>query len=80
MEILTQLLGILGAICLLSGYAMVSSGKLASHAPRFHLLNLAGAVGLIANSAWQDAMGPLFLNLVWCGIAMKSLWALRSRG
>jgi hypothetical protein len=73
MTLLADVVGWLGAGCLLLAYALVSAGRLAV-GPAFHLLNLAGAVGLAVNGAAHGAWPSTALNVIWLGIGLIALY------
>lgn len=73
MSILMAVVGWLGAALLLYGYAMVSSGRMSGDGRPYQLINLAGAVGLMVNSAYQSAWPSAILNLIWTGIGVVAL-------
>jgi hypothetical protein len=58
-----------GAVLVLVGYALASSGRLDGRSPPFQWLNLLGSIGFIINSAWHGAIPSMVLNIIWCGIA-----------
>jgi hypothetical protein len=71
---LFMLSGFFGGFCLLLGYFLVNSGKLADDDPRFHLLNLIGALSVIV-SLMEDWNLPVFiLEIAWSSIALYGLY------
>jgi len=62
-----------GAAALLLAYGLVSSGRLNGRSIRFQLLNLVGAIGLLANGIWHDAWPSAALNAVWLVIGVMTL-------
>lgn len=62
-----------GAALLLYGYAMVSSSRMSGDGLPYQLINLAGALGLMINSAYQGAWPSAILNVVWTGIGVAAL-------
>jgi ABC-type multidrug transport system permease subunit len=70
--------GWLGALSLLSAYALVSSGRLSGSGLRFQLLNVAGALGLLLNSMYHGAWPSVGLNVVWLVLACLALIRLGS--
>jgi hypothetical protein len=70
--LLADVAGWIGAGCLLVAYALVSAGRLPVGLS-YHLLNLAGAVGLAVNGAVHRAWPSAALNLVWLGIGAAAL-------
>ena len=61
--------GWVGALCLLVGYALVSSGRIGA-GPGYQALNLAGAAGLAANGVAHRAWPSAALNLVWLVVGL----------
>ncbi len=76
-ELVVELVGWLGAGCLLGAYVLVSSGRLAARGHAFQLLNVAGAAGLVINGAWHDAWPSVGLNVVWIAVGLAALTQLR---
>jgi hypothetical protein len=66
-------IGWAGAACLLFAYAQLCSGRL-TVGVRFHLLNLAGSLGLAANGVFHRAWPSAALNLIWLGIGLTALY------
>ena len=62
-----------GAAALLLAYGLVSSGRLDGRSTRFQLLNLAGAIGLLANGIWHGAWPSAALNAVWLVIGIIAM-------
>lgn len=70
-----DVIGWIGTMCLVGGYALVSArGK----APGlgFQLLNLAGATGLIVNGLYHGALPSVGLNAMWLIIGLVSVGRL----
>ena len=66
-----------GAAALLLAYGLVSSGRLSGRSVAFQLLNLFGAVGLLANGIWHGAWPSAALNAIWLVIGVHALSRLR---
>ncbi len=73
MELVRAALGWLGAACLLTAYALVSTGRLPAEGPAFQWMNLLGSAGLTANSGYHGAWPSAILNAVWIGIGCVAL-------
>lgn len=69
--------GWIGAVLVLAGYGLASAGRLDGRSPLFQWLNLIGAAGFVVNTAYHGAIPSMVLNIIWCGIAMVTLWKLR---
>jgi len=67
-----------GAAALLLAYGLVTSGRLSPRGGAFQALNLAGSLGLAANSGYHGAWPSVALNLVWMAIGAVAL--VRQRG
>ncbi|WP_346109737.1 CBU_0592 family membrane protein [Nonomuraea maheshkhaliensis] len=80
MDLLLAVAGWLGAALLLAGYALVSSSRLSGDGTAYQLINLAGSLGLMINSAYNAAWPSAGLNLVWAAIGMVALVKLARIG
>jgi hypothetical protein len=70
--------GWIGAVLVLAAYALASSGRLDGRSPLFQWLNLVGAAGFVLNTWWHGAIPSMVLNIIWCGIAVVTLWRRRA--
>lgn len=70
--------GWIGAVLVLAGYGLASAGRLDGRSPAFQWLNLIGAAGFVINTAWHGAIPSMVLNIIWCGIAVVTLWRRRA--
>lgn len=73
MSTVVTVVGTLGAVVLLYGYAMVSLGRMSGDGLPYQLLNFGGAAALMVNSAYHAAWPSAILNLVWSGIGVWTL-------
>jgi hypothetical protein len=78
-NLLIDVTGGLGAIALLSAYALVSTRQIESDALPYQILNLAGGALLIANSFYYGAFPSVAVNVVWIGIALFAISRKRAR-
>ncbi|MEJ2208509.1 MAG: hypothetical protein P8129_05660 [Anaerolineae bacterium] len=69
--------GWLGAVALLSAYALVSAKKLEGDSLRYQALNLLGGGLLIVNSFYYGAYPSVGVNVIWIVIAIVTLAAGR---
>lgn len=77
MTILIEIVGWIGAALILGSYILVSRGKLEGRSRMFQLMNVAGAAGLVVNSAWHAAVPSTVLNVIWLGVGFATLWTLQ---
>lgn len=73
MQLLIDILGWIGAVCLLLAYFLVSRKKLAGDSLNYQLLNLVGGGLLTINSLYYGAFPSVAVNVVWIGIALFTL-------
>ena len=72
MDILFEIVGWAGTALIITGYLLLSIGKI-SNGWAYQWLNLAGAIGLLINGAVHAAWPSAILNVVWSGIALYAL-------
>jgi hypothetical protein len=79
-ELAVEVAGWAGAILILLGYLLVTTGKLTGTSPLYQWINVFGAAGFIVNGWWHDALPSTVLNVVWMmigGVALWRIWAKR---
>lgn len=76
-QLVVDVVGWIGALSLLSAYALVSAGRLDGRGYGFQLLNLVGAVGLLVNGVYHGAWPSAGLNTVWLVVGGVALVRLR---
>jgi hypothetical protein len=76
MSTFITVIGTLGAVALLYGYAMVSAGKMSGDGLPYQALNFGGAATLMINSGFHSAWPSAILNMVWSGIGVVTLGRL----
>lgn len=81
-DLLSDVLGWIGAGLLLGAYALVSTRKLEGDSIAYQALNLLGSAFLIVNSFHYGAYPSVGVNVVWIGIALFAIvrTILRARG
>ncbi len=77
MTLFIEIVGWAGGTLILAAYLLVSMGRLGADSVAFQLLNIVGAVGILLNSAWHDALPSVILNIAWIAIGASALWRLR---
>ena len=73
LDLFMEVVGWIGALLILAGYGLLSAGKLDGKSPIYQWLNVVGALGFIANSAWHSAWPSAILNVIWVGIGLVAL-------
>ncbi len=79
LDLIMEIAGWIGATFILAGYFLLSAGKLDAKSPTYQWLNVIGALGFIANSAWHAAWPSAILNVIWVGIGIVALIGIFSR-
>lgn len=77
-KLIIDLIGWVGAGCLLSAYLLVSNGKLDAKSYAYQNLNLIGSFCLIANTYFYGTYALVFLNSIWALIGLNALRKLVS--
>ncbi len=75
-RLLAQVLGWYGVLALLGAYVLVSFGVLPAGSAAFQILNVSGALGIVAVSTTKGDLQPALLNLIWAGIGLFALLRL----
>jgi hypothetical protein len=73
MGLTAEIAGWIGASLILLAYGLLSGGRAKSGSTTYQMMNMAGAVGLIANTIWNHAYPSVALNVIWFGIGLYSL-------
>jgi len=68
-----------GALLILSGYLLISAGRVTGQSPLYQWMNVAGAAGFIVNGWWHGAVPSAALNVVWMLIGGIALWRIMRR-
>ncbi len=74
-----EVVGWIGALLILSGYALLTSGRVTAQSPLYQWLNVVGAAGFIVNGLANQAYPSAGLNIVWMGIGAVALWKIAQR-
>jgi hypothetical protein len=77
MTFFIDFIGWAGAVLVLIAYGLVSTDRVQPHSLGYQSLNIGGALGLVINSAWNNAIPSTVVNIVWIGIGLYSLRAGR---
>ncbi|MEU4698124.1 CBU_0592 family membrane protein [Nonomuraea dietziae] len=77
MDLLVAAVGWIGAGLMLYAYARVSAGAMAGDGLSYQLINLAGSLALMVNTAYNAAWPSAILNVVWAAIGVVSIVRLK---
>ncbi len=74
MTIVNEIIGWIGAIEVLLAYFLLSLNYVDGKSLPYQLLNLTGAIFLIINTLALKAYPSAFVNVIWVGIALYSIF------
>ncbi|MEO7241206.1 MAG: hypothetical protein ABIW16_07385 [Sphingomicrobium sp.] len=74
-----EIVGWIGAVLILAGYGLLTAGKVTAKSVSYQVMNVVGALGFIANSAWNGAWPSAVLNIIWVGIGVVALIGIAMR-
>lgn len=70
---LVDIAGWLAALLILSGYFLLTAGRLTARSPAYQWMNVVGAVGFVINSGYFRAWPSAVLNVIWAAIGIVAL-------
>ncbi len=73
---LPTMAGWIGTASYLAAYLLLSIGKLKADRPLYHILNVAGAAGLVYNAIALKDLPNVIVNIAWAIIAFFALGAI----
>ena len=79
MHFVVELVGWVGAALVLVAYGLLSAHRMSSRSMSYQLLNIAGSIGLVINSAWNGAIPSAAVNVIWLAIGAHALWKMPRR-
>ena len=71
-------IGWIGAVLILTAYALISSGKIQARTQPYQWMNIIGAAAFIINSGWNGAYPSAVLNVIWVGIGVVTLMKMKA--
>lgn len=74
MELLIEIIGWIGSIAVVVGFASNSYGWLASYSIFYQGLNILGSICLIIHTIAHYAYPPAAVNIIWLGIALVAIF------
>ena len=80
-QLAVETVGWAGAILILLGYLLITTGKLTGKSLLYQAMNVFGAAGFAINGWWHEALPSTALNVVWLLIGVIASWRiLKSKG
>jgi len=78
-NLLVEVVGWAGAILILLGYLLITTGKLTGKSLVYQAMNVLGAAGFAINGWWHRALPSAALNVVWLLIGVIASWRILKR-
>ena len=75
-ELAVEVVGWAGAILILLGYLLITTGKLTGRSLAYQAMNVLGAAGFAINGWWHRALPSTALNVVWMLIGVVASWRI----
>lgn len=72
-KLFIDIIGWIGAACLLSAYLLVSNGKLDAKSVNYQCMNVVGSFCLIGNTYFYGTYALVFLNSIWALIGINAI-------
>ena len=80
-EFAVEAVGWAGALLILLGYLLITTGRLTGKSLVYQAMNVFGATGFAINGWWHQALPSTALNVVWLLIGVIASWRiLKTRG
>lgn len=73
MKKIIEILGWYGTVAIVLAYALVSFSIIASTGLAYQILNLTGALGIVADTFYKRDYQPGVLNVIWTVIALTAI-------
>jgi hypothetical protein len=78
-EFAIEFVGWAGAVLILLGYMLITTGKLTGKSLAYQVMNVLGAAGFAINGWWHRALPSVGLNVVWLIIGAIASWQILKR-
>lgn len=75
-DIAVEVAGWAGALLILLGYLLITTGKLTGKSLLYQAINVVGAAGFAINGWWHRALPSVALNIVWLLIGAIASWRI----
>ena len=75
-ELLTEIIGWLGAITILGSYGLLSARKIQSDSYAYQNANIIGGILLTIYSCAKSAFASMFVNFIWILIGIVAIYAI----
>ena len=73
-QLLSDIAGWIGSICVVGAYALLSMQKIKASSWAYQILNFVGSIGLLIHTVFEGAQASAFVNLIWLFIALGAMY------
>ena len=78
-QLAVEVVGWAGALLILLGYVLITTGRLTGRSLAYQAMNVLGAAGFAINGWWHRALPSAALNVVWLLIGVFATWRILKR-
>ena len=78
-QLAVEAVGWAGALLILLGYVLITTGRLTGRSLAYQAMNVLGAAGFAINGWWHRALPSAALNVVWLLIGVIASWRILKR-
>ena len=78
-QLAVEVVGWAGALLILLGYVLITTGRLTVRSLAYQAMNVLGAAGFAINGWWHRALPSAALNVVWLLIGVIASWRILKR-
>ncbi|MEP7129722.1 MAG: hypothetical protein ABI770_01190 [Sphingomicrobium sp.] len=75
-DLAVEVVGWAGAVLILLGYLLITTGKLTGQSLLYQAINVLGAAGFAINGWWHRALPSTALNVIWLLIGVIASWGI----
>lgn len=79
LELAVEIVGWGGAVLILLGYVLITTGKLTGQSLVYQAMNVIGAAGFAINGWWHKALPSAALNVVWLLFGVVATWRIMAK-
>lgn len=67
-------IGLMGVLCVVLAYFLVTHGRFRADQPGFHVINLVGALLLLVSLYHTPNLASIVIEIIWVAISLYGLW------
>ncbi len=75
-DILFDAVGLIGVVCILLAYYLITVGKLTGKDISYHLINMLGAILLLISLYWTPNLASIVIEICWLAISFYGIYGI----